>query len=75
MAITTMVMITTMDTATAILTVMGIPIHTGMAAMIITTTMGTIMTTTTIMRTMTMCITKPAPRITAKALPASMYPA
>lgn len=70
MAITTMVMITTMDTATAILTVMGIPIHTGMAAMIITTTMGTIMTT--IMRTMTMCITKPAPRITARALPACM---
>ncbi len=76
MAITTMIMTTsmTMDTATAILTVMDIPIHTGMAAMIITTTMGTIMITTIIMitTTMTMCITKPAPRITARALPACM---
>ena len=75
MVITTMIMSTsmTMDTATAILIVMGILIRTDMAGMSIITTME--MNTTIIMRTMTMCIMKLARRITARALPACMCPA
>lgn len=85
-AITTMIMtimimnmgmIITMDTATVIRTVMAIAIPIRTVGMITTITIRTIMTMTTIMitTTMIMCITRMARRITARALPACMYPA
>ena len=74
MTIMSMGMIITTDTATAIRTVMAIAIPIRTVGMI-TTTMGTIMTTATIMITTIMCITRMARRITARALPACMCPA